>query len=247
MIRGDYTSVSGLVAAQQRMDMLSDNVANISTTGFKEVLATQEGVGFAVGVSMGDGSGWTGLGPLSLGTMATGVTVNRLQGPLISTGVPTDLAIAGDGLFVVGTPTGPAYTRAGDFVLDAAGTLVTQEGQPVLDTTGRPIVVPGGARSLTVGSDGTIDGTGQRIALVSFPATGLSRLGGNLYAIAGAVTPVAAGQGGIEQGSLEGSNVDLSTSMTELIAVQRSYQLSSRALTIQDQTLADANQVGRLR
>jgi flagellar basal-body rod protein FlgG len=229
------------------MDMLSSNIANVSTVGFKEILATQENVGFDVGITWGDGSGWSSLGSLSLGTMATGLTVNRLQGPLIDTGLPTDLAIAGDGLFVIGTPTGPAYTRAGNFVLDAAGSLVTQHGEPVLDVRGRPVVAAGGATNLSVGTDGTIAGTGQRIALVQFPATGLSRLGENLYAIAGPVTPVAAGEGGMRQGVLEGSNVNLAASMTELIAVQRSFQFASRSLSIQDQTLADANQVGRLR
>jgi flagellar basal body rod protein FlgG len=247
MIRGSYTSVSGIVAAQQRMDMLSNNIANVNTTGFKEILETQQNVGFDVGITWSDGSGWAGLGSLSLGTTATGMTVNRLQGPLMDTGVPTDLGIAGDGLFVVGTATGPAYTRAGNFLTDAAGTLVNQQGLPVLDTTGRAIAVPAGAGSFSVAADGTVNGTGQRIALVQFPATGLTRRGENLYAIAGPVTPVAAGEGSIHQGVLEGSNVNLASSMTELIAIQRSFQLASRSLVIQDGTLADANSIGRLR
>jgi len=247
MIRGTYISESGLVAAQTRMDMLSNNIANVSTTGFKEILATQTDVGTTVGLMFGDGSSWNGLGPLSYGTMATGLAVNHLQGPLITTGGPTDLAIAGDGLFAVGTSSGVAFTRAGDFVLDATGTLGTQDGQPVLDTTGRPIRVPGGASTFTVSADGTVAGTGQRIALVSFPVDGLTRLGDNLYAIAGPVTPVAAGAGTMHQGALEGSNVDMASSMTELIAVQRMFQLSARSLTLQDGTLDDANNIGKVK
>ena len=245
MIRGDYTSVSALVTAQQRMDILSNNVANVSTPGFKEILATQEDVGFDVGLTFGDGA-WTGLGSMALGTMTTGVTVNRVQGPVLDTGLRTDFAINGDGLFAVGTPTGLAYTRAGDFVCDATGTLTTEAGYPVLDTQGRPITVPEGT-AFQVTPDGTITGTGQRIALVQFPETGLRRLGENLYAIDGAVTPVVNGEGTIRQGAVEGSNVDLSSSMTELIAVQRAFQLASRSLVIQDQTLTDAIAVGRLR
>ena len=247
MIRGTYVSESGLVAAPARMDMLSNNIANASTTGFKEILATQTDVGTTVGLLFGDGTGFNRLGPLSEGTMATGLLVNHLQGPLIATGLPTDLGIAGDGLFAVGTPSGLAFTRAGDFVIDATGTLTTQNGDPVLDTTGKPIIAPGGASGFAVATDGTVAGTGQRIALVSFPTQGLTRLGENLYAIAGAVTPVAAGAGTMSQGMLEGSNVNMANSMTELIAVQRMFQLSARSLTLQDGTLEDANNVGKVK
>jgi flagellar basal-body rod protein FlgG len=98
-----------------------------------------------------------------------------------------------------------------------------------------------------VAQDGTVAGTGQRIALVAFPTDGLTRLGDNLYAIAGPVRPVAAGTGTIQQGVLEGSNVDMAGSMTELIAVQRMFQLSARSLTLQDGTLEEANNVGKVK
>ena len=86
--------------------------------------------------------------------------------------------------------------------------------------------------------------TGQKIALIAFPANGVTRLGNNLYALAGLPAPAT---GAIRQGFLEHSNVDLATSMTELITLQRSYQLSSRALSLQDQTIGEANDVGRVR
>ena len=247
MIRGIYTSASGLVAAQQRVNELSGNIANVSTTGFKEILGTQEDFGTTVGIATGDGGSAGDIGRLSYGTVAVGATINRQQGPLITTGKPTDLAIAGDGLFVVGTPNGVAYTRAGDFVLDASGTLVTQQGYPVLDTNGKTITVAGGASSLAVAPDGTIGGTGQRLAFISFPATGVAVAGENLFTITGPVAPVASGNGTIQQGLLEGSNVDLSGSMTDLIALQRLFQLSARSLTMQDQTLEEANGVGKIR
>lgn len=247
MIRGIYTSDSGLVAAQARMDDLASNISNVGTVGFKEILATQQDYGADVGLSLGRGGSAATLGRLSYGTMAVGATVNREQGPVATTGVLTDFAITGDGLFVVGTPSGVAYTRAGDFVVDSTGNLMTQQGYPVLDTNGRPIAVPGGAGSLAVAPDGTVAGTGQRMAFISFPATGVSLLGENLYSITGAVTPVAAGAGQIRQGALEGSNVDLASSMTELISLQRSFQLSARSLTLQDQTLEETNQIGKLR
>jgi flagellar basal-body rod protein FlgG len=245
MIRGVYTSISGIIAAQRRMDVLGSNIANVNTTGFKEALATQSALGMNVGTTAG--GGYLPLGTLGVATYASGLKDNFLQGPLQTSGVPTDLAVSGDGLFVVGTPSGPAYTRAGDFVVDATGMLTTQVGQPVLDVTGKPVMVPGGAGSLAVAQDGTVQGTGQRIALVSVPAAGLSRIGDNLFAIAGPVTPVAAGQGQIIQGALEASNVDLAASMTEMISVQRSYQLSSRAFSIQDGTLDTTIALGRVK
>lgn len=245
MIRGAYTSISGIIAAQRRMDILGDNIANVNTPGFKQSLSTQASVELGVG-ALTEGS-YLPLGNLGLGTYAAGLTIDQLQGPILTSGVPTDLAISGDGLFVVGTPTGLAYTRAGDFVLDANNTLTTQAGEPILDVTGRPIVVPGGASTFAVGEDGTVASTGQRIALVSVPQDGLTRLGGNLYAITGTVTPVAAGAGSIRQGALEGSNVDLGQSMSEMIATQRSYQLSARAYSLQDGTLQETIALGRMR
>jgi flagellar basal-body rod protein FlgG len=245
MIRGVYTAISGIIAAQRRMDVLGNNIANVNTTGFKEALATQSAYTLGVGLAADDA--YARLGSLGLGTYASGLTDNWLQGPILTTGLPTDLAIAGDGLFVVGTPSGPAYTRNGALVLDASGMLTTQIGQPVLDVEGRPIVVPGGASSFAVAQDGTVAGTGQRIALVAIPATGVTRLGDNLFALAGPVTPVAPGTGLIRQGALEGSNTDLAGSMVELISVQRSYQLSARAFSVQDGTLETTNGLGRVR
>jgi flagellar basal body rod protein FlgG len=172
-----------------------------------------------------------------------GLTIDRLQGPLETTTLVSDFAIEGDGLFAIATSAGLAYTRAGDFVIDTTGTLTTQRGEPVLDTAGKPIHVPDRA-TFGVNPDGVVAGTGQRIALVAFPASGVTRLGDNLYALAG---PVTAATGRIRQGFLERSNVDLATAMTELMVLQRSFSLSSRALSIQEQTIGDANDVGRVR
>ncbi len=245
MIRGIYTSISGVIAAQRRMDVLGNNMANVNTTGFKEALATQSAYNFGVGVAQDDT--YTPLGTIGIATYASGLKDNWLQGALQATGIPTDLAVSGDGLFVVGTPTGPAYTRAGDFVIDVTGTLTTQNGEPILDVNGKPVVVPAGSANFTVAPDGTVQQTGQRIALVQVPATGLQRMGNNLFAITGPVTPVAQGTGEMRQGFLEASNVDLAVEMTELINVQRSYQLSARAFSVQDQTLDVTNQLGRVK
>jgi flagellar basal-body rod protein FlgG len=231
MIRGFYTALSGMVDTLTRQSIVADNIANLNTPAFKQTLAGEAPWGFDIRVSTGGQLGWLGTG-----TYATAPTLDRTQGPLETTGLATDLAIEGDGSV--------AYTRAGDFVVDARGWLVTQAGQPVLDVSGRP-VVPGSAAALTVGTDGTVAGSGQRLAIVGWPEGEPVRLGENLYALPGTLTLV--GDPRIHQGMLERSNTDAAGAMTDLISLQRMLQLSSRALSLQDQTLGDAAALGRLR
>jgi flagellar hook protein FlgE len=238
MIRGFYTALSGIVSSMTRQAVVADNIANASTVGFKQSRTTQDDFQLQIMNSLGPE-----LGELGTGAIPTGLKLDISQGPLDVTGVKSDLAIAGDGLFVVRTGGGVAYTRAGDFVVDATGTLVTQQGYPVLDTAGHPVQVQPG-QTFTVGSDGTIVETGQRIALVGWPPAGVTRLGENLYSAGGQLTP---GTGSIRQGTLESSNTDMTMAMTDLISLERSFQMSSRALSLQDGTIADATQLGRLR
>jgi flagellar basal-body rod protein FlgF len=239
MIRGFYTSLSGIIASMNRQAIVADNIANVNTPGFKGSRSTQSDFGLTLASSLGNS-----LGRLGTASLPVGLTLDRLQGPLESTTLPSDLAVEGDGLFVIRTATGDlAYTRAGDFVVDNTGTLTTELGEPVLDDAGRPIVVPGGVTSFILDPNGNVAGTGQRIALVAFPAAGISRAGDNTYSISGATTPAT---GRVRQGFLERSNVDLATSMTDLISLQRNFALSSRALSIQEATIGDANDVGRV-
>jgi flagellar basal body rod protein FlgG len=236
MIRGFYTALSGVVAAMTRQAVVADNIANVNTVGFKQSRTLQTDYELSIMNAVGPE-----LGLLGSGTVPAGLRLDISQGPLYETGVQTDLAVEGDGLFVVRTGNGIAYTRAGNFQTDATGMLVTEQGYPVLDVAGHTIS-PG--LKFTVAADGTIAETGQRIALVAWPAGGATRLGENLYAAAGNVPP-ASGQ--IRQRMLEASNTDMSMAMTELISQQRQFQLSARALSLQDNTLGDATQLGRLR
>ena len=236
MIRGFYTALSGVGSSMTRQAVVADNIANVSTVGFKASRTVQNDFELQVMNSLGPE-----LGELGTGTTATGLKLDITQGPLETTGVPTDLAISGDGMFVVRTGGGVAYTRAGNFQVDVTGALVTEQGYHVLDTAGHDIH-PGTA--FTVAPDGTIVGTGQRIAVVAWPPGGVTRLGENLYAAGGALTP---GTGSIMQNTLEHSNTDLALEMTNLITLQRNFQLSSRAMSIQNSSLGDAIQLGRLR
>jgi flagellar hook protein FlgE len=236
MIRGFYTALSGIVSSMTRQSVTADNIANINTVGFKQSRTTQDDFEMQIMNSTGPR-----LGRLGTGAVPTNLRLDISQGPLEVTGVQSDLAIEGDGLFVVRTGDGVAYTRAGNFVVDVTGTLVTQQGYPVLDTAGHSIQ-PG--QTFTVGTDGTIAETGQRIALVAWPPGGVTRLGENLYSAGGALTPAS---GHVRQRMLEHSNTDMAVAMTELISFQRNFQMSSRALSLQDGTIGDATQLGRLR
>jgi flagellar basal body rod protein FlgG len=236
MIRGFYTALSGVITAMTRQAVVADNIANVNTVGFKQSRTRQDDFELQIMNSLGPE-----LGQLGTGSIPTGLKLDIAQGPIQVTDLPTDLAIEGDGLFVVRTDSGTAYTRAGDFRTDATGTLVTQQGFPVLDTAGHTIQ-PG--TSFTVRTDGTIVETGQRIAMVAWPPGGVQRLGQNLYSAGGQLTPAS---GKIHQGMLEGSNTDLALSMVDLVSLERSFQMSSRALSLQDTTVGDAAQLGRLR
>jgi flagellar basal body rod protein FlgG len=236
MIRGFYTALTGIVSSMTRQSVTADNIANVNTVGFKQSRTTQTDFELAVMNTLGPT-----LGLLGTGAIPTGLRLDISQGPLQVTENQSDLAIEGDGLFVVRTGGGVAYTRAGNFVVDVTGTLVTQQGYPVLDTAGRTIQ-PG--QKFTVAADGTIVETGQRIALVGWPPGGVTRLGENLLSAGGALSPAS---GSIRQRMIEHSNTDMAVAMTELISFQRNFQMSSRALSLQDGTIGDATQLGRLR
>ena len=236
MIRGFYTALSGIVSSMTRQSVVADNIANVNTVGFKASRTSQDDFELQIMNSLGPD-----LGELGTGAVPTNLKLDTSQGPLQVTGVQTDLAVSGDGLFVVRTGGGVAYTRAGNFQLDATGMLVTEQGYPVLDTAGHTIQ-PG--LSFSVAADGTISGTGQRIALVGWPPGGVTRLGQNLFSAGGTLQPAT---GSMRQGTLEGSNTDLALSMVDLISLQRNFQMSSRALSLQDGTIGDAVQLGRLR
>jgi flagellar basal-body rod protein FlgF len=180
MIRGFYTAVAGLISNTARQAVLADNIANVNTPGFKASRTAQSAFELELVRSAGGP-----LGHLATAAIPAGPMLDPTPGTLETTGVATDLAVEGDGLFVVQSAAGIAYTRAGNFAIDAAGALTTQAGEPVLGTDGRPIVVPGGASTFSVGPDGTVisarpDGTvgatGQRIALVGWPRLRLQRI-----------------------------------------------------------------------
>ncbi len=260
MMRSLWISKTGMEAQQTQLDAISNNLANVSTNGYKKSHAVFEDLMYQnvrqAGAASTDQTVLpTGL-QLGLGTRAVATSRSFSQGNLQQTSNPLDLAVRGNGFFEVQMPDGTTgYTRDGSFQVSATGQLVTNNGAPV----NPGITIPATATSVTVGSDGTVSvalpgqtlpqNVGQ-IQLVNFvnPA-GLEPKGQNLYAeTAASGTPNAgtAGQNGlgsISQGFVETSNVNVVEELVSMIQTQRAYELNSKAISTSDQMLAKLGQL----
>jgi flagellar basal-body rod protein FlgG len=260
MIRSLWVAKTGMDAQQTQMDVISNNLANTSTTGFKRSRAIFEDLLYqTVRQPGGQSSQQTQLPTgLQLGTGVRPVATERLftQGNLQETGNEKDVAINGTGFFQVLLPDGTtAYTRDGSFQLDNNGQLVTSSGFPVQPA----ITVPANAQSFTVARDGTVSitqpgnpaavniGTIQLATFVN-PA-GLESKGENLYVETGSSgapnvnTPGQNGAGLVVQKYVETSNVNVVEEMVNMIQTQRAYELNSKAITTSDQMLQKLSQM----
>jgi len=221
-----YTTLNRQSGLMQEMQVVANNIANLSTTGFRK-----EGVIFAEHVAALDG----GEPPLSMAS-AEGRVINRTQGTLQQTGGPLDLAIEGQGYFQIATPDGNQLTRAGDFTRSPDGELVTVDGFSVLDSGGSPIAVPADAGPVTIAKDGTISASGNAIGQVGLfepaDANDLVHAGGTRFKTAGDVEPVE--NGTLFQGFLENSNVNPVSEITRMIEVQRAYEMGQGFLDAED-------------
>ena len=252
-----WVAKTGLDAQQTRMSVISNNLANVNTTGFKRDRATFEDLLYqtvrrAGGQTTANTQAPTGL-MLGTGTRILSTEKIHAQGNLIQTQNALDLAINGEGFFQILQPDGTlAYTRDGSFNMTANGEVVTSMGlllQPAL-------VIPANASSVTVGNDGTVSvslfGGGEQaignIQVARFVnAAGLEPIGQNLYEeTAGSGAPVllqpgidAAGQ--LMQGALEASNVNVVEEMVNMIETQRAYEVNSKAISSVDGMLRFIN------
>lgn len=254
-----WTAKTGLDAQQTRMQVISNNLANTNTTGFKRDRAVFQDLLYQTVRQPGAQSSQDTQLPsgLSTGTGVRVVSTEKLfsQGNLSQTEDPLDLAIQGRGFFEVLTPDGSlAYTRDGSFQMDAQGQMVTATGY-VLQPG---ITIPENANGVTIGQDGTVTATlpGTAaptqlgvIGLTDFvnPA-GLQAKGGNLFqetASSGAPTQGTAGIGGLGnliQGAVETSNVNVVEELVSMIETQRAYEISSKAISTTDGMLQYINQ-----
>jgi flagellar basal-body rod protein FlgG len=260
MIRSLWISKTGLDAQQTQMDVTANNLANVSTNGFKRSRAVFEDLLYQTLRQPGAQSSQQTQLPsgLQLGTGVRPVASERIytQGNLQQTGNPLDLAIQGNGFFQVLMPDGStAYTRSGALQLDAQGQLVTASGFPIQPA----ITVPPNTLSVTVSRDGIVSaqragttgstqlGTMQLAGFVN-PA-GLQGMGENLFietASSGTPTVTAPGTNGmglVAQGYVETSNVNVVEELVSMIQTQRAYEINSKAIQASDQMLQKLTQL----
>lgn len=262
MIRSLWTAATGMAAQQLNIDVISNNLANVNTPGFKKSRVDFQDLLYqtlrTAGTTEAQGSMVpTGI-QVGLGTRPAAITRIFSQGDFQQTNNPLDLVIEGDGFFQVLLPNGTtAYTRDGTFKLDSQGRIVTADGYP-LDPE---ITIPAEATSISIGSDGTVSVTmaGQttpqelgQIQIAKFinPA-GLNNLGRNLLAPTAASgepivdTPGLNGLGTIAYGFVEMSNVKVVEEMVNMIVAQRAYEVNSKAIQTADDMLSIANNLRR--
>lgn len=241
MLEGMYAAASGMAAQQQQLDSIGNDLANVSTTGYK---AERTGFHDLLYNQVTIAGTTTSVGA---GAATEEVGRDQAEGSVQSTGNPLDLAIEGPGYFTVKRADGTiALTRDGSFQVDSQGRLTTSEG----DLLDPPIELPKGTTpdEVAIGPDGTVRAgtrTIGKIALVDVAAPDrLLAAGGNLFtatATSGAPRPQASST--IHQGALEDSNVDVASEMVHMMNAQRAYQLESSAIQTENQMLSIANEL----
>ncbi|UQZ87341.1 Flagellar basal-body rod protein FlgG [Paenibacillus konkukensis] len=267
MLRSLYSGVSGMRGFQTKLDVIGNNIANVNTIGFKagrvmfkDILSqTVSGVT----APEENAKGGVNAQQIGLGVSISAIDTVHTPGSAMTTNVPTDLRIDGDGFFAVspdGSPDNMFLTRAGNFTIDANRQLVNSDGMFVLSTEGAPIVLAEDDTAFSISQNGEVittkaDGTTDApfviaVAKVTNPA-GLEKVGGNLYRSTANsnVDPIdlgtaipndpTLGTGAIVAGQLEMSNVDLTSEFTEMIVAQRGFQANSRIITTSDEVLQE--------
>ncbi|KAB7885415.1 flagellar basal-body rod protein FlgG [Poseidonibacter ostreae] len=260
MIRGLYTAATGMNAMQHQIDVTSNNIANVNTSGFKQDRAEfqdlmYETLNYTAGQTTQTTRNPTGI-DTGLGVRISGIQKNFSEGDLQLTSNTLDLAIEGNGFFQITLPSGEtAYTRNGAFKLNSEGTIVNGNGYELSPQ----IVVPDNVTDVTFGTDGIVTATNSstgdsqelgQIELADFiNPSGLTPLGESLYMVSEASGDVLTGDpttdqfGGVRQGMIELSNVKLVTEMVDLITAQRAYEANSKAITTTDSMLDTVNRL----
>jgi flagellar basal-body rod protein FlgG len=260
MIRSLWIAKTGLDAQQTQLDVISNNLANVATNGYKRSRAVFEDLLYQTQRQPGAQSSQQTQLPsgLQIGTGVRPVATSRIhtQGNLTQTGNQFDIAVNGQGFFQVQMPDGSnAYTRDGSLHVDSQGQLVTSNGFPLSPA----ITIPANAQTVTVGQDGTVSVAVQgsattqqagQLQLANFmnPA-GLQAVGQNMYIETAASgtpstgTPGTNGLGMLNQGYVETSNVNVVEELVNMIQTQRAYEMNSKAISTSDQMLQRLSQL----
>lgn len=260
MLKAFFTSATGMRAQELLIDNTANNLANVNTTGFKRSHVEFADLIYDVSKQPGAPTSDGQASPIGLqignGVRAVGTTNVFTQGVPTETGKKTNMAIMGDGFFKVTMPDGnPGYTRDGAFTRNSEGLLANGDGR-LLEPQ---IQIPDDVQNITISKTGEVsyseNGASSTLGTIELfrfanPA-GLQQLGGNIYQateasgteIAG--TPGLEGMGWLQQGSLEGSNVQVVSEMVSLITAQRAYEINSRAIRAGDEMLSNTSQLVR--
>ena len=260
MIRGLYTAATGMNSMQHQIDVTSNNIANVNTTGFKQDRAEfqdlmYETLNYTAGQTTQTTINPTGI-DVGLGVRVSGIQKNFSEGDLKLTSNTLDLAIQGKGFFQITLPSGEtAYTRNGAFKLNNEGSIVNSSGYSL----NPEIVVPDNVTDLSIAKDGTVTATdpqtsttidlGQITVADFINPAGLTPLGDSLFMQSDASGDVLEGNpteeqfGSIQQGMIELSNVKLVNEMVDLITAQRAYEANSKAITTADGMLDTVNRL----
>ncbi|TFJ94670.1 flagellar basal body rod protein FlgG [Lentibacillus salicampi] len=258
MLRSMYAGISGMKGFQTKLDVIGNNIANVNTAGFKKGRVTfQDLLSQTTTGASGPTDDRGGVNPsqVGLGSQLGSIDDIHTQGFSQTTSNPLDLQLEGDGMFVLETPNGQAYTRSGNFYLDTDGSIVNSDGYYLVGSDGNsPLTIPDDATSINIQKDGTVsyvDGQNNvvndqqiGVAVFSNPA-GLQKDGGNTYletdnsGEANIAAPEANGAATIVSGALEMSNVDLAEEFTEMITAQRGFQANTRIITTSDEILQE--------
>ncbi len=251
MIRSMYIAGTGMLVQRKKMDVVVNNIVNAETTGYKSDRLLSRSFNDMMIDRINDPSVLnysTEIGPLNTGVHIDEVLTGFAQGDLEDTGKATDLALQGDGFFVVSTPAGNRYTRDGNFSVSSQGYLVNSDGYPVVGSRGMVYVGNGGFSVDAKGNVTVGNNTVNQLQIVSFAdVNSLRKIGNNLYMNYGGSAIIPAGGTTVKQGSLEGSNVDLADQMVEMLQISRSYEANQRIVQMLDETLGKAvNDVGKV-
>lgn len=227
----DYVTLSRQSGLLSEMRIVANNIANAATTGYR-----QEGLVFSEFVRAAEGQ------PSISMTRAQVRNTSMAQGAMNQTNGPYDVAIEGDGFFMVETPNGERLTRAGSFTPNADGDLVTMDGYRVLDAGGAPVFVPGGTTDIKIARDGTISTGGRVLGQIGLyqplDPTDLVREDGVMFRAEAGADPVT--EPSMLQGFLEGSNVDPILQVARMVDIQRGYELGQSFLEAEDQRIRNA-------
>ncbi|WP_028234614.1 flagellar hook-basal body protein [Pseudobutyrivibrio sp. MD2005] len=267
MVKGLYTAYTGMVNEQRRMDVMTNNLANSATTGYKKEAMVAQAFDERLAIKIKDTSAYAnrpeGIGYISLGAKVGETYTNWDQGAFQITDKPSDIAIAGKGFFAISFTnkageTSVKYTRDGAFTVDPEGYLRTSDGDYVLTQDGAMDSDPSEDYYVqidpnleyAIASDGTITQNGEEVATIGLVDVAdydyINKYGENLYdLIEGG--EIIESEGYMEQGMLESSNVNVVDEMVTMITIARAYEAGQKMIQAEDETLEKTvNQVGNV-